>query len=202
MAKLGRVSRIDWAKDDCPIDVSELADMWQKGYIRTKLRNACLHRDLNTNKQTIYIGSRQSEKFVRIYDERGPVRVEFEIKGKPAHNIGKVFAETGEELWEACSNGILRVCKSTDPHNKELDKRWEDFVGSAAKADFPRTEKSTLVKTVRWLKQSVEPTRKAVLEALDNEAKYIDAPMNSEALAYFMTQTDDITGSKRQTSPP
>ena len=42
-------------------------------------------------RDTCYFGSRTSERFLRVYNKRGPTRLEIELKGKRARTIGMII---------------------------------------------------------------------------------------------------------------
>jgi hypothetical protein len=82
-----RVTRWDGALDGAGFDPIALADAWDAGHIRSKLRrddeDACrLYR--NGAGTTVYLGSPSSDRMLRCYDRRGPVRVELQMRREMA----------------------------------------------------------------------------------------------------------------------
>lgn len=113
----GRTSRIDLA-----IDIVD-SDLTEKNIIRENLlpykgkgrtpKFVTLLGDKGS--WTVYIGSRSSEKFLRIYDkakEQGDyvgsrVRVELEIKGDTAHQIGKAIPSNTKEWMVSMAQTLI-----------------------------------------------------------------------------------------------
>jgi len=80
-----RPSRVDLAADfDGPglPSVRDLADAFRADHNRmwTRARQARLIEDLRTGLSTMYIGSPAGERMVRIYDMRGPLRIELQTR--------------------------------------------------------------------------------------------------------------------------
>jgi Replication initiation factor len=121
----GRVSRLDLAKDAQDVQIN-LEKIWF--YIETKqysgtARNASKMQSLDGG-YTIYVGSRQSEKFIRIYDKASQLgvsdvqwkRYEIETKGMVSRAMAHLL--TTEPSWEGAFNemaqGMLSIPQSTD----------------------------------------------------------------------------------------
>lgn len=85
----GRVSRLDVAADVLPESSAtprliEMRDLFRKGICTTLVRSGCQWHESDGvgEGRTLYIGSRASECFMRAYDKRGPLRIEYELKPK------------------------------------------------------------------------------------------------------------------------
>lgn len=106
----GRFTRIDVAIDvlDVPsANVAGLAEEAEQGHMTT---HATTHSVIRSTRDgiegiTLYIGNRQSDKFVRIYDKAAEqgisaqwVRIELEAKGDYARALGPRLAEEGMDL--------------------------------------------------------------------------------------------------------
>jgi DNA relaxase NicK len=116
------VRRVDVAIDvpaDAAPSVRELCDLWEAardGNFRTRARCARFikSQDAKTGEwaHTLELGSRTSESFVRVYDKRGPLRVEVELKGDKAAAAARVIggAIEGENArpLEPVLLGIIR----------------------------------------------------------------------------------------------
>lgn len=144
-----RVSRVDLAVDGCPFTPSELRREWFAGNVRTRVKVPDAARlearglsirpgleDVRMHKwhesptgTTFYMGSRASEQFARVYDQRGPVRFELELKGDTA-------AAAAPMVWEAVAAGNL------GPVALGLIRRFVDFVVSDSSCHASRRELS------------------------------------------------------------
>jgi len=93
----GRVTRLDLATDlyDTPVDYHNLYEQLDAGNARTAARDWRLVQ--SRTGATVYVGSRHSERFLRLYDKgkkdlngkRLWARAELEIKGTTARGVAK-----------------------------------------------------------------------------------------------------------------
>lgn len=74
----GRATRIDFAVDilDCVLTVSDLRAAYLAGEIETAARAATQISKLNTPEDTLYLGSRRSDRFFRAYNKGAQVKSE------------------------------------------------------------------------------------------------------------------------------
>jgi hypothetical protein len=148
-----RVSRIDLAAD-IPAAASFIAlyEEFGRGEANCKARG----RRLITSDtgQTVYIGSRSSEKYLRIYDKGAQMetntewtRVELECKADFATGIAKYLRTEGL----ACIPAVIRdFCDF--PYNEW----WMKWMTSPAPFEgVPQAEKQT--NTFKWLMETVAP---------------------------------------------
>jgi hypothetical protein len=56
-----------------------------------------IQRESNHEGDTVYLGSRTSERFLRVYDRRGPCRVEMELKERRAVELWRRFIKLNDE---------------------------------------------------------------------------------------------------------
>lgn len=104
---------------------------------------------------TVYIGSRSSDKFMRIYDKSAEqglpetehwTRFELEIKGKPAKAVAKKLAETDK-------SGALRLVQSLMRGHFECeDAQYREIMGSHA--EYVTGEKDTEHDRLTWLMET------------------------------------------------
>lgn len=108
--------------------------------------------------QTIYIGSRSSDWFIRIYDKfaesgkeehRGCIRYEVEIKGRASKALWRLMAEKGK--------GVTYLLKVLETHLKrngiEMPKTWLP----STCPQMPIIERTTIESTMAWLRRAVAP---------------------------------------------
>lgn len=85
-----------------------LYDAWRTGIMRTKARKVAIvqsRSEAGVDGETVYIGSRQSETYIRVYDkaaeqgEKGDrIRVEIELKARRAEWAAQAIADNGIKL--------------------------------------------------------------------------------------------------------
>ncbi len=91
-------SRLDFAFDDLPFTPQDVEDAIRAEQVRTSATRDTLtiskmpfgrkeNGDLGTH--TVNLGSRQSERMIRVYDRRGFTRLEMELKDKRADLVAK-----------------------------------------------------------------------------------------------------------------
>lgn len=190
----GNVTRVDFAMDDFQgyLDMNEIHEKLQDGEVVTRWKTY----DRLTGKKeigtitntgdTIYIGSRNSEAFLRIYDkvlERKAkgydydvpyhIRVELELKGKKAHvcceKITKMFTEGDRRNF--IPSLLLGLISFKEPSETETNKsRWKDssfwteFLGTMERTmlSLPRNVK-TIEEVRRWFAESIAPMAAVLL---------------------------------------
>jgi len=105
----------------------------------------------NDNKgSTVYVGSRTSERFVRIYDkaaqlgeEQDWVRIEGEIKGDSARAVARAIAQIGAQgLSNVAQSVITRVC------NFPCQEWLSVFDGTPIEIGTPKVEEK---QTEKWI---------------------------------------------------
>lgn len=142
----GRISRLDLAKD-AENERINLANIWP--FIETKMyegtsRNASKMQSIDGG-YTIYVGSRQSEKFIRIYDKaaesklasRDWKRYEIETKGMVARAMAQLLVN--ESDWDGAFSTMARGMLDV-PASKDYQKF---FNPDGATIGIPKLEKSS-----------------------------------------------------------
>jgi len=122
-----RCTRLDIAFDHVPFSPRQCYDAWQRGDVRCAANRDSYKWIESETGNTLYIGSRMSGRFVRIYDRRGFTRLEFELKGHWADGIGAVVAAAPYETWRDFALSHLR---------QFLDFVNRDTGGSVSRADL------------------------------------------------------------------
>ena len=103
----------------------------------------------SANGDTCYLGmqskpkgglKRNGDRILRIYDRRGPTRVELQMCGEYAHGAGEKLAESSINEWPTLTRGlILHYCNFVDRSADERATRcprlpwWRDFVEDVEK---------------------------------------------------------------------
>lgn len=155
-ARDNKFTRLDVALDvmDSNLNIRTLAAQLKRGTANTRFQTWNL-LDGSTG-QTLYLGSRQSEQFMRIYDkgiEQGDgsnwKRIELELKGSRAQMFARETAKRNErETAEATRAAIKSLVDFSGP-------TWAAIVGDLAIGIAKAKEGQS--DTVAWLLSSVAP---------------------------------------------
>jgi len=146
--KLGHAfTRIDIATDivlDQPFDIGGWYSMLQSKKVETRAKKNSLM--LSSTGKTLYVGSRTSEKFLRIYDKGGEqgeekglwLRAELEVKGRSAGRLAEEIFRRGIDIIPKIINGFCSFDSAL----------WHDWIGSDVER-IPSERKDT--DTKKWL---------------------------------------------------
>jgi len=165
-----RVSRIDFAIDVrglplSPKNLSLLKNDAKRGQGRSPQRSLVTS---DGGGETHYVGSRSSDKFLRIYNKAAQLgldeqwtRIELEMKGETAHAVGWQAATLSETEFFAMCAGMIRSVFDCE------DTTWQQALsGAGNKLDVPKQDKKD---TLAWLMSSVAPSIARVI--LENPHK-------------------------------
>ena len=121
----GSISRLDLAKDatDEEIDLQAIYKSLEQGHNRGLTRKHAIIAS-NDGGLTIYVGSRQSERFIRIYNKAAEsklsdqlwFRFELETKGVVARSLGTRLASDmdWQQSFDALAKGMVNLPNSLD----------------------------------------------------------------------------------------
>lgn len=189
-----QVTRMDWAKDDTKglIDLGTIRRKLLRGEVATHFtkwgtNESGVIGEGAPDGETIYIGNRQSESFVRCYDkaaqnvaknggERLPhwARVELEIKRRKAQVLWAEILQVHRKNGDVAAlilGLMLNLVDFKEPGVHKDRRRWEtcpwwsEFLGIGAKVPItvPKSE-VTLIEAKRWLLDQVGITAAMVKE--------------------------------------
>jgi len=124
--------------------------------------------------QTLYVGSRQSDVFIRIYDKyaesrderyRGCVRFEIEFKGKRGLLVARAMLAHTEDFAfaSACLPGYLLAAGISS-----------EFDSACLTPSEVRRRKSDRARVLSWLRKGVKPSVLALIRQ-GNPAEVVDA---------------------------
>lgn len=111
---------------------------------------------------TVYLGSNQSERMIRIYDKRGFTRLELQTRNNRAHKIGvDIFNCQDFEKWY--SKGIAHL---RDYIDFQTDW-WEEFNQSVGRANLSVTDarQQALMDLIYWVETQVSPSLSVLADA-------------------------------------
>lgn len=143
----------------------------------------------NPEGRTLYIGKRGSDndvRLVRIYDRRGPTRVELEVHGKRAQLLWSVLDGADLADWSAGALGYLvdfvdfrdRSEDSNVGRCSRLDW-WEDFTNGAGRLALPLPRKApTLDSTRDWVEGQVAPALALVADFVPDATRWLQDVLN------------------------
>jgi len=126
----------------------------------------------NGRGMTLYIGSRESDRCMRVYDEHGPVRVELECKGDVAQSVGqRLLLMEKPEDWGGLIVGMLA---------EFIDFRtpwWAAFVAGVCRVRVEVTKAGggSVERVAAWLRRQVAPSLALIVAAAGGNLGVVDA---------------------------
>ncbi|WP_297854363.1 replication initiation factor domain-containing protein [Meiothermus sp.] len=159
-------SRGDIYADHCPFTPKDLLGAFQRGDIRsvvktTNARSWGWHQ--NGEGSTFTLGSRSSERYLRVYDARGYTRTELEFKGERARLVLREVLLSPPGEWAVRFLAHLRqfvdfvdASADTNISRAPLLAWWRAFVGGVEKAALHIAKPlPTLARVASWLRRQV-----------------------------------------------
>lgn len=178
------VTRLDFAIDvkDTEGEISELYEAWQSGTLGTTAQTVSYVGSFDGQRKdkghTLYIGSRQSEKMLRIYDKGKQLerverwlRIELELKGAWAWQVAKAMTE---QDWIAVGKSMIeKYCYSTVEWYEQAIKEGD----TGAVVQKPEKLETNHEK---WLREVAVP---AVLQAINSDIDWVESAVLGAILA-------------------
>lgn len=172
-------SRLDLAWDLGGVSVGQFADAWHAGDVVTRAHRESWQHHQNAEGRTFYMGSRASGRMVRVYDRRGPTRLEMEWKGDRAVLLWRRLLKCAEDRWSLEAMSELRAFldfrkldhgldgKPIAPRYRYLLPWWELVTEGAGRScvSIPR-EARTLEDKRAWLRHQVAPVLAMVADGV------------------------------------
>lgn len=165
-----RCTRIDLALDarDERLQISSLAAIVKHSTENLKIKSFS-HIISQDGGETLYLGSRQSEQYIRVYNKAAEqniegdwIRIELELKGSRAHEIGAQLALKGDGDMTAIARGMIKNLADFQ------DQNWQRIVGEMAvsigKARVNEPD------TKGWLLGSVAPAMGRYIRETDDQS--------------------------------
>lgn len=129
---------------------------------------------------TVYIGSKSSDRFVRIYDQREETRVELVLQGHYAKQLGDHILR-GVDVRKACI-GFLRdhvdfveTGRAKNISRADLQAWWGRVVDAWDRIQIPKPVKHVDIEaTWHWLGYSVSASIAAVVQAAGGDLSVLD----------------------------
>ena len=111
-------------------------------------------------RDTCYFGERSSMRFLRVYNKRGPIRLELELKEERANLVAESLFSTNVDNWPVVAISHLRDFIDVDR------PWWKEFISDTDRAykKLQYAKDITLENSKRWLIKQVSPVLAAVSE--------------------------------------
>ena len=131
------LTRLDLAFDGGEFSPAMVRDMFLAGEVKTRVRRGSWDWRENAEGRTVYLGSRQSTAYMRVYDRRGFNRIELELKEGRADTTFELLFSTEHsesefvQSFSRTSVGVLRgfidfiVPHSSNNALAALNPLWE-----------------------------------------------------------------------------
>lgn len=173
-----KCTRIDLAIDDLQgdvIQIDKIQEDLRKGNVISKWKTSTelIKRELESGKiigQTINIGSRQSETFLRIYDKALEQkldtkwsRMELEVKGRKAERLqSMITVDNVGLLAKKIINNYIRIVEPSGDSNKSRWKTkdyWKNIIDTTEKVKLSsKKEDKTIDELKKWVESQIAPT--------------------------------------------
>lgn len=131
-----QLSRVDVAIDHSMFAPADVAEWVRAGNVRTRAKRVRFDVKLKgppSEGDKLTIGSRASEQYLRVYDQRGFTRMELELKGGMARSFRDVLLSE-DEAFRRTTVGVLRqfvdfvdASSSSNISRAQLLPVWEAF---------------------------------------------------------------------------
>lgn len=167
-----QVTRFDFAFDGVPFTPQQFEQAICEDRIRSLAKRKTLRiesspfmnrDDGQLGTDTVYFGANTSERMVRVYNKRGPTRLEFQMKEDRANLVApQVFRSS-----DADQSFYIVLCHLLDFIDINTDW-WKDFKDCTARANATVTKVTDLstAKMINWLNKQVAPALSVAVDAL------------------------------------
>jgi len=176
------LTRLDLAWDDVPFTPQQVMEAIENNNIRTLARRSKVaitgspweqkeNGEMGTN--SLSIGAKSSERMLRTYDRRGPVRLELQTRHKRADLIANDVLIHPVEEWADRAIAHLRdYIDFLEPKSEKLLPWWGEFVREIGRANKTVTDarKKELDRMVVWFRHQVAPTLSVLADVIGEQS--------------------------------
>ena len=174
-----RVSRLDLAWDGVEFTPRDVKEAVSEEKLRSLLKRKTLHvHDQPFEKRadgvmgttSVRLGSNQSSRMLRVYDKRGPVRLEFQTRAERADMVARDVLLKLPAQWAEAALAHLR-----DYVDFEFEGRllawWETFVREIGRAFKKITDarQLELSRMTEWVMTQVAPTLSVLADVIGED---------------------------------
>ncbi len=176
-----KVKRIDLAWDNVPFTPSDVKATIDANLVRSLVKRSTLvftdspyeeREDGTMGTSSCQLGSRQSARMIRVYDKRGPTRLEFQARDKRAHLIALSLAPKHDKFWPNIARGHIRdYIDFVDMETGAFVDWWGDFIKEAARTNqtITNARKTEINSMVAWVNNQVSPTLSVIEDVFGSE---------------------------------
>jgi DNA relaxase NicK len=177
-----RFTRLDLAWDGAPFTPEQVAEAVNAKQMRSYLRRRKMtyytsphefRQDGQIGTSTLRLGSNYSHRLLRVYNERGPVRLELQARSARADAIARDVLTLLPKLWMDKAIGHLRdYVDFLDVESGKLLPWWEEFINNQDRAmkTISIAREVTLSKMFGWTYKSVSVILSVIADVLGKEA--------------------------------
>jgi DNA relaxase NicK len=141
-----------WFQAISGVDVVTLA---KRDQIRVEQSPFAPRDDGQIGTMTVYLGSNESGRMLRVYNRRGPTRVELQMRDDRANWVAIDILLQHPSKWHEV--GLAHLVQYVTFRENQVPAWWLDFIGSAQSADI-KISSSRVVsinKLDNWIKRQV-----------------------------------------------
>lgn len=183
----GTFSRVDFACDDYSkkIDVKRIFKACQRGQLVSHAQKANVMMEFRGGDGiTLNIGSRKSERFLRIYDKNAEsngvydcTRWEMMMRNENADTAIKMILDAEPNIFERMLVGFadFKECNNANSARRTRVKWFADLVQQLKRAKFYQAKvQVTISKMESWVRQQVGPTIACLLSYKKGDMSIIE----------------------------
>lgn len=174
-----RVSRLDMAWDGVEFTPQDVKQAVAEQKLRSLLRRKTLHihdqpfeerADGVMGTTSVRLGSNQSSRMLRVYDKRGPVRLEFQTRAERADLVAREVLLKLPHLWAEAALSHLRDYVDFEFEGKLLEW-WDKFVRAIGRAFKKITDarELELSRMTEWVMTQVAPTLSVLADVIGED---------------------------------
>jgi len=171
------MTRLDFAWDGVAFTPHDVKLAVEARQFRSHLRRKTLFygvepletkEDGTKGTTSLRVGSLSSERLLRVYDKRGPVRIEMMMRAKRANAVARDVLTKDHSEWPETAIKHLRDYIDFQDEKATLLGWWQQFVQSTARARMQVTDarEKELKKMTEWLMAKVSSTYSVVIDVL------------------------------------
>jgi DNA relaxase NicK len=176
------VTRVDLAWDEVGFTPEQVKQAVDQDQVRSLVKRKTMvftsedyaekdNGELGTS--TLSLGSRQSTRMIRVYDKRGPVRLEFQVRNKRATVVAKEALTQPVDQWaELCIAHLRDYIDFIDPDTQQFLDWWEKFIQEKGRAmkTVSNARQIELDRMLMWIDTQVSTTLSVIADVVGEHA--------------------------------
>jgi hypothetical protein len=180
-----RITRLDLAWDTELLTPHMVRNAHEAGYAVTHAKKSkwLEEKGGKSSGATFYLGNREANnaRLLRVYDRRGPTRVELELHEQRADMMWKVLEGMDPDGWSEA--GLHYLVDFVDFRDRDADVNvgrcprldwWESFTAGASRLALPIPRKAPdLESQEKWMKDGVSSTLAVVADSRPDATEYV-----------------------------